>query len=137
MASDAVGIGPAVLVQKRQVLSQLARIERLERSKSIRDSLRLLTFNSIIEACRLGTQADAILAIAKWIKEVSAEWNQITDQSGYAMEEMMNKVKHTNETMEIFSESGNGSSKRTQEGTRGCLTSLRTASAAASTEGSR
>ena len=106
-----IGIGPVVLVQERELSSQLAHIDRLEReshgyskriqgtlgglsnlmqlvrehlqrSKSIRDRLQLLTFNSIIEASRLGTQAAAILAIAQYIKGVSAEWGEITDRSG-------------------------------------------------------
>src|ERR1019366_6314342 len=114
--SEVVGIGPMVLEQEREVSSQLAHIELLEResqaysgriqsnlgglsnlmqlvsehlqrSKSIGDRVRLLAFNSIIEASHLGTQANAILAISKSIKEASAEWNQITDQSGQAMQE--------------------------------------------------
>ena len=117
-ASDVVGIGPLVLDQERELSSQLGHIERLEResqayseriqrtfgglsnlmqlvsehlqrSKSVRDHLQLLTFNSIIEASRLGTQAAAILAIANCIKGISAEWGQITDQSGHAMQEVL------------------------------------------------
>jgi len=126
--SDVVGIGPSALEQERELSSQLADIERLERqsqayskriqrtfggladlmqlvtehlqrSKSIHNHLRLLTFNSIIEATRLGTQAAAILAIANCIKGISVEWGKITDQSGQAMQEVLNLVKQTNELM--------------------------------------
>jgi hypothetical protein len=126
--SDVVGIGPSALEQERELSSQLADIERLERqsqayskriqrtfggladlmqlvtehlqrSKSVHNHLRLLTFNSIIEATRLGTQAAAILAIANCIKGISVEWGKITDQSGQAMQEVLNLVKQTNELM--------------------------------------
>jgi len=158
--NELVGIGPAVLEQEQKVSSHLGRIELLEsegqaqsgtirrnlgglssllqlvgehvqRSKSIRDRLRLLTFNSIIEASRLGTQADAILAIAECIKEVAAEWNQITDQSGAAMEEMVNVAKQMNEAMEIFSDAGSQPLREEQAETRACLDNLRAAAAAA------
>jgi len=159
-ASEVVGIGPMVLGQEREVSSQLAHIELLEResqaysgriqsnlgglsnlmqlvsehlqrSKSIGDRLRLLAFNSIIEASHLGTQADAILAISKSIKEASAEWNQITDQSGQAMQEILNLVKQTNEVMKAFSEAGNERLREAQTQNRDCLENLRTAAASA------
>ncbi len=159
-ASEVVGIGPMVLEQEREVSSQFAHIELLEResqaysgriksnlgglsnlmqlvgehlqrSKSIGDRLRLLAFNSIIEASHLGMQADAILAISKSIKEVSAEWNQITDESGQAMQEILNLVKQTNEAMKSFSEAGDERLREAQAQTRACLDSLRTAAASA------
>jgi len=160
-ASEVLGIGPAVLEQERKVSSQLARIELLEqesrvyseriqrtlgglsnlmqlvgehlqRSKSIRDRLRLLAFNSIIEASHLGTQADVILAISTSIKGISAAWSQITDQSGHAMQEILNLVKQTNEVMEAFSPAGNESLSEAQVQTRAGLDSLRTAAEFAS-----
>ena len=159
-ASEVVGIGPMVLEQEREVSSQLTHIELLEResqaysgriqsnlgglsnlmqlvsehlqrSKSIGDRLRLLAFNSIIEASHLGTQADTILAISKSIKEVSAEWNQVTDESGQAMQEILNLVKQTNEVMKTFSEAGNERLREAQAQTRACLDNLRTAAASA------
>lgn len=158
--SEVVGIGPMVLDQEREVSSQLAQIERLEnesqaysgriqsnlgglsnltqlvsehlqRSKNVRSRLQMLTFNSIIEASRLGAQADTILAIAACIKEVSAEWNQITDQSGRAMEGILGVVKQTNEVMKVFSETSNERLREAQAQTRACLDDLRTAAASA------
>jgi ElaB/YqjD/DUF883 family membrane-anchored ribosome-binding protein len=158
--SEVVGIGPMVLEQEREVSSQLAHIELLEResqaysgriqsnlgglsnlmqlvsehlqrSKSIGDRLRLLAFNSIIEASRLGTQANAILAISKSIKEASAEWNQITDQSGQAMQEILNLVQQTNEVMKTFSDASNERLREAQTQNRDCLENLRTAAASA------
>jgi hypothetical protein len=155
-ASDVVGIGPTVLAQAKEVSSQLAQIELLEsksqtysdrlhralgglsnlaqlvtdhlqKSKSVRDRLQLLTFNSIIEANRLGTQADAILAIAKSIKGIAAEWGRVTDQSGQAREEIMNLVKQTNEVIAAFSEASNERLREAQVETRAALDNLRTA----------
>jgi len=155
-AGEVVGIGPAVLEQEQKVSSQLARIELLEResqgyseriqrtlgglsnlmqlvsellqrSKSIRDRLRLLAFNAIIETSHLGTQADVILAISKSIKEISAAWSQITDQSGHAMQEILNLVKQTNKVMEAFSQARNESLREAQVQTRAGLDNLRTA----------
>jgi ElaB/YqjD/DUF883 family membrane-anchored ribosome-binding protein len=89
----------------------------------------LLSFNSIIEASHLGTKADAVLAIAKTIKEISAEWNQITDRSGRAMEEMQALMNQTNTMMEAFSESSNEKLREAQFQTRAGLENLRAAAA--------
>ena len=154
--SEVVGIGPMVLEQEREVSSQLARIELLEResqsysgriqnnlgglsnlmqlvsehvqrSKTVRDRLQMLTFNSIIEASRLGARADTILAIAQCIKEVSAEWNRITEQSEQAMQGILTVVKQTNEVIKTFSETSNGRLGAAQSQTRACLDGLRAA----------
>lgn len=155
-ASDLVGIGPLVLEQERELSSQLAQIELLERqsqayseriqrtfgglsnlmqlvsehlkrSKSVRDHLQLLTFNSIIEANGLGTQAAAILAIANCIKGISAEWGQITDQTGHTMQEVLNLEKRANGEMGAFSEASNERLREAQAQTRAGLECLRSA----------
>ena len=152
-ASEVVGIGPIVLDQGRKVSSQLAHIELLEsesqayserirrtlgglsslaqlvgehlqRSKSVRDRLRMLAFNSIIEASHLGTQADAILAISTSIKGISAAWSQVTDQSGQAMHEMLDLVKQTHAVMEAFSQDSNERLRHAQSETRTALDNL-------------
>jgi hypothetical protein len=157
-ASDVVGIGPSVLDQERELSSQLADIERLERqsqayskriqrtfggltdlkglvtkhlqkSISAHNHLRLLTFNSIIEASRLGTEAAAILAIANCIKGVSGEWGKITDQSAQAMQEVLSLVKQTNELMGAFSEATDERLLQAQMQTTAALENLRTAAA--------
>lgn len=152
--SEVVEIGPVVLAQERKVSSQLVRIERLEsegeaysekirqtlgglsnlmqlvsehlrRSKSIRDRLRMLAFNSIIEASHLGIKADVILAISKSIKEVSTSWSQITDHSEQAMKEILTLVKQTNQVVEAFSAAGNEKLREAQAQTRSGLDNLR------------
>ena len=162
-ASEMLGIGPMVLQQERDVSSQLAHIELLEResqsysahiehtlaglsslmqfitehvqrSKSIRDRLRLLSFNSIIEASHLGTKADAVLAIAKTIKEISGEWAQITERSVWAMEEMQSLIDQTKQVMEAFSEASNEKLREAQGEASTGLDNLRQAAAFAASQ---
>jgi hypothetical protein len=163
-ASEVVGIGPLVLEQEREVSSNLAHIELLEResqsygmkiqrtlgglsnlmqligehrekSKAVRHRLRLLSFNSIIEASRLGAQAGAILAIARSIKEISAAWSGIADQSGDAMQQIQNLANQTDEVMEAFSEAGAETLRGAQAQTVTSLGNLRNAAAFAARQG--
>ena len=157
-ASDVVGIGPLVLEQEHALSSRLAGVERLERqshaqserirstsggcthlvqlvtkhlqrSKSINNRLQLLTFNSIIEASRLGRQAAAILAIADCIKGISMGWGKITDQSGQAVQEVQNLMKQANGLIAAFSEARVETLREAQVQTTVGLESLRTAAA--------
>lgn len=157
-ASEVVGIAPAVLEQEQHISSHLSRIELLEsesrayseklqqslgglshlmqlvtehlqRTKSVRERLQLLAFNSIIEASRLGVQAAAVLAIAKRIEAISTSWSQITDQSARTMQEMLKLAEQTNQVMEAFSERSNQRLREAQLETRGGLDSLRSAAA--------
>ena len=103
--------------------------EHVRRSRSIRDRLRLLSFNSIIEASRFGSKAQAVLAIAKSIKAISAEWSQITERSGQAMEEIQALVRQTNQAMDAFSEASNERLNEAQRQARASLENLREAAA--------
>lgn len=154
--SEVLGIGPLVLDRERDVSLQLARIERLEgegrvyseriertlgglcnltqlvsehveRSKSIRDRLRMLAFNSIIEASHLGTKANVILAISTSIKDISLAWSEITKQSSAAMQNLLDLVKQTKQVMEAFSEASNARLHEAQVETRVALDNLRSA----------
>jgi len=154
--SEVLGIAPLVLEQEKNVSLQLARIERLEdegriyseriqftlgglshltqlvsehveRSKSIRDRLRMLAFNSIIEASHLGTKANVILAISTSIKEISLAWSEITNQSAAVMRDLLILVKQTNQVMEAFSEANNARLHEAQVETRAALDNLRSA----------
>jgi len=155
-ASEVVGIGPAVLDGERNVSAELSHIERLEResmahsekiqhtfgglaslvqlvsdhlkrSKSIRDHLQLLTFNSIIEANRLGRRAAAILAIAKSIKGISAGWAQVTSKSEHSMQEVRNLEQGTRESMEAFSAARDAQLRAAEKETGTGLEALRVA----------
>jgi len=155
-ASEVIGIGPAVLDGERNVSAELAHIEKLEResmaysekiqhtfgglaslvqlvsdhlkrSTSIRDHLQLLTFNSIIEANRLGRRAAAILAIANSIKGISAGWAQVTAQSEHSMQEVKNLEHRTRELMEAFSAARDAQLREAEKETGGGLEALRVA----------
>ena len=157
-ASELVEIGPMVLTHELNVSSQLAHIELLERksqaynariqqtleglssllqfvdehaqrSTSIRNRLRLLSFNSIIEAKHLGAKAEAVLAIAKTINEISSDWSQVNDRCGHATGEMEALMKGASATMEAFSEASNERLREAQAQTRIGLENLRTAAA--------
>ncbi len=163
-ASDLVEIGQLVLEQERSMSSQLSHIDLLERecqansdrirgtlegisnlsqlvtehlqkSKSARNRLRMLNFNSVIEASRLGVQADTICVIADGIAEVSIEWTKITEQSGSALTEIMNLSKRINEIMATFSKSGSEKLMGSQTEMKSGLESLRSASAFAGVQG--
>jgi chromosome segregation ATPase len=154
--SDVMGIGPLVLEQERGLSSELARIgaleqrsqqesggvretaaslsnlmqlvgEHVERSRSVREQLQLLTFNSIIEASRLGAKADAILEISHSIKRISGAWGALTDRSAGAMGEILELVKRAESSSKVFSESGCGELAGAQAETRAALGSLRAA----------
>jgi len=123
------GISPLVVEQEAQASAKLAHIELLEsesrryserirqavgghssllrlvgehveKSKTVRQLLHLLSLNSIIEASRLGDKANAILEIGKGITSLSTEWGQITDQSEQAMQEIL-KLYSISYTTEI------------------------------------
>lgn len=160
-SSEVEGIGPVVLDQERNLAQQLARIdaieqecqantakventfaalstlmqlvsEHLEKSKTVRDRLQVLTFNSIIEASRLGTQADAILEISQSIKRISALWSEMTEQSGKAKEEILELVEQAQGGMHGNLQTGNDKLQEAQAETRTGLDNLRAAAAFAS-----
>jgi hypothetical protein len=116
-SSDVVAIGDRILAQERALSAQLTRIEHLEqecesddaeieaclsalgelmritkahleRSRFARDRMRLLNFNSMIEARHLGSQAAAILEITRNIGHVSMVWSALTDRSSDTLEAM-------------------------------------------------
>jgi len=157
-ATGLAGISPLVVEQETQATAKLAHIEQLEsesrryserirgavgghssllqlvgehveKSKTVRQLLHLLSLNSIIEASRLGEKANAILEIGKGITSLSTEWGEITDQSEQAMQEILKLVDQTGELMQTFSESGHERLREAQEATRSGLDSLRQAAA--------
>jgi hypothetical protein len=163
-ASEIVGIGPQVLEQEQSMSSQLSHIDSLERecqsygeklrstlegisnlselvkehiqkSESARSRLRLLTFNSVVEASHLGAKADAICVIADGIAEVSVHWGEISGRSQNALQEIMNLSSRINEVMATFSETGSGHMSEAQEQTKSGLESLRSAASFALLQG--
>lgn len=115
-------------------LMQLAN-EHLERSASVRERLRLLMFNSIIEANRMGTQADGILSISTNIKRIASTWSEMTAQSEAATGAIRNRVEESRSTLEAFSESSYAGLREARRGTEDGLAILREAAACAGLRG--
>jgi hypothetical protein len=163
-SSEIPDLAPLVLGQERELSSQLAQIERIEeecaadnarvqasfaglsglmqlvdehlaRSRSVRDRLQLLMFNSIVEASHLGTRADGILEISTTIKRISAAWEEITRQTEAATGEIRGRVEESGETLRTFSEDGNGTLRAAQAETRGGMEILREGAACANRQG--
>lgn len=165
-ASSLVGIGPLVHEQKQGVTAQLLQIdaleqqsgrysgrilatlegisnlsqlvaEHLQKSEAARNRLRLLTFNSVIEASRLGSRADTICVIADRIAEVAAEWNGITDRSRGALEQILKISVDVKDAMGVFSASSAETLAEAQERTKAGLERLHGAADFAVAQGQR
>lgn len=163
-ASELVGIGPLVLQQEQSMSSQLSHIamlegqcrdynerirstlegvsslsqlvaEHLQKSNSARNRLRLLTFNSVIEASRLGSQADTICVIADGISEVASQWSKVTEQSSDALRQITSLSERINEAMATFAEADSRELSESMQKTRGGLERLRTAAEHALSQG--
>ena len=134
-SSGLTEIGALVLEQEAELEGQLSQIEELERacerddeevqapiqglsslmelvgehlgrSREVRERLQLLTFNSIVEASRLGTKADAILEISQSIKRIAGDWSAMTDSSALVMEEILALVEEARSGIEACSVGG-------------------------------
>ena len=163
-SSELIDLGHAVLAQESALSAQMSRIEKLEgeceagnarvqasfagisglmelvsehleRSKSVRDRLQLLMFNSIVEASHLGSQADGILEISTTIKRISSAWAAITTQSETATGEIRALVEHSRATLDVFSRSSNETLREARTETMGGLEILREAAAYAEARG--
>ena len=152
--SEVTSISPLVLEQEREVSAKIAHIEQLEqegqshsdkmrrtlaglsnlvqlirehieKSKVVLKRLQLLSINSMIEASSLAIHSDTILAIARNIVEITAEWNENTAQSWKVMQEILQHVEQTNLIMEAFSEGTAEQLQAAQRETRSALQSLK------------
>jgi hypothetical protein len=165
-ASELVGVGPLVLEQEESMSAQLFNIDSLERecksygeklrstlngisnlselvkehiqkSESARNRLRLLTFNSVVEASHLGEKADAICVIADGIAEVSVEWSKISEHSGAALQEILSLSDRINGVIKTFSRASNEDLQKAQDKTSTGLKNLRSAASFAVMQGKR
>jgi chromosome segregation ATPase len=163
-SSEILDLGPVVMRQESALSAQLSRIERLEeaceasdarvqasfagitglmqlvsehlrRSKSVRDRLQLLMFNSIVEASHLGAQADGILEISTTIKRISAAWGEITARSEAVTGQIRTLVDESHATVEAFSESSYANLREKRAATRTGLEALREAAECADARG--
>jgi hypothetical protein len=165
-ASELVAIGPLVLEQEHSMSSQLSHIESMEhecqsygenlsstlagishlselvtehiqKSESARNRLRLLTFNSVVEASHLGAKADAICVIADGIAEVSVQWSEISERSRSALQRILSLADRINEVTATFSEASSGRLREAQGQTKTGLENLRRAASFALMQGKK
>lgn len=99
--------------------------ENLRKFQDIRHSLQFLTFNSIVEAERLGQRGVVVSAIAGLIKEVSNEWNAIANRAESALAGIMELGGRTNKVVEVFSDSAAQELRDGQRETRAALDKVR------------
>jgi len=117
-------------------LSELVK-EHIQKSASARNRLRLLTFNSVVEASHLGAKADAICVIADGIAEVSVEWSKISEHSGAALQEILSLSDRINGAMVTFSQASGENLQRALNETTTGLKNLRSAASFAVMQGKR
>ena len=163
-AEEILELGRGVLGRERELEGELARIEQveercaadnakvqasfagvaglmllvsehLERSRAVRERLRLLMFNSIVEASHLGAQADGILEISNTIKRLSGEWSHLTQESERAMQEIRALVERNEATMEAFCAGAQEALRAAREQMRSGLAILRDAAGCAEGRG--
>lgn len=165
-SSDLVAIGAGILEQDRNLAAQLERIADLEReseadhagieqflqglnglsqmvsahlkhSRTARQRMQLLNFNSMIEARRLGSRAAAVLEIARSISRLSSDWGTLTDRSETAMDKIIAASRRAEDANQSVVRATSDSLARARKERREGMTALREASAAVAGNGAR
>ena len=113
----------------RQTLAGISRLMELvgkhqERSRLVRERLRVLSFNSIIEANHLGAWADAILEISRSIKRISIEWSEMTTQTESVIREVLRLASLAQEVAGSLSPESSAELKGAQTATKAGLDDL-------------
>lgn len=162
--SDVAAIGPLVLDRERTMAAHLADIERIEQTSTLcggnisetlsgisslsqlvieelktsefaRNRLRMLTFNSVIEAYGLGNRADTICVIADGIAEVSAEWTHIAQQSGRLLQDILTLSDNATAGIRSLSSGGDERLEQARHAASEALQQLRAIAACTEREG--
>lgn len=165
-SSDVVAVGARILAQERGLSAQLARIERfeqeceaddaeiesclaglgdlmriaklhLERSRCTRDRMRLLNFNSMIEARHLGSQATAVLEITRNIGRISTGWSALTDRSGDTLEAMLSSSARAEEAHRTMARASMEGLRNTRKQSQAGLRALSHAAVIANSNGEK
>ena len=165
-AGDVIAIGGRIKQQERSLASQLEQIELLERdcgaddteieacfaglaslmqttrthleqSRLARDRMRLLNFNSMIEARHLGSQATSVLEITRNIGRISANWSALTGRSGDTLEAMFAASTQAEEAHRTRARAGIDELQSARKQSGSSLESLLHASAIANANGEK
>jgi hypothetical protein len=99
----------------------------------VHEHLRLLTFNSIVEANHLGTRAAAVREISHNIKRISTAWGEMTHLSAAAMTDISGLAEQAGTQIKAFEGIGSDGLSQAQAEIRTVLEGLRSAAAFAST----
>lgn len=97
----------------------------LTRAQAIRDHLHILMMNALIEAESLNSRGAVVSAIASLIKEVSADWSKMADQSRLRLTELSDLVQRMTSLFEVFSDVNRDQLRQGNEHTRAGLNSVR------------
>ncbi len=100
--------------------------DHLKSSRQIRERMQLLSFNSIIEANSLGSEAIVMLEISKNITRVSRVWSETTDRSEATMEEILNLVGQAEDGMKALCQRDDDGLDCTQIEIKNALRNLKT-----------
>jgi hypothetical protein len=97
----------------------------LTRAQAIRDHLHILMMNALIEAESLDSRGAVVSAIASLIKEVSADWSKMADQSRLRLAELSDLVQQMTTLFEVFSDASRDQLRLGNERTSAGLNSVR------------
>ena len=149
-------VAPAVLAQEEQLSARLHQIDEIERecerdsaevaeaysglstlvalvgdhariARITRDRLRMLSFNSIIEARNLGSEADVMLEISRNITRIAAEWGLMAERSGHTRAELQQRMSETHAAITSVSQERDHALREARAEIRGALGDLRSA----------
>jgi hypothetical protein len=165
-SSHVLAIGAEILEQQRSLATQLERFESIERdfegdyeaiehclkdlnnlsrlveeclarSRSARDRMQLLNFNSMIEARNLGSRAAAVLEIARNISRISSAWGTLTDRSGTAMADLLAASSSAEQANRAVAQATKESLAQSRRESRTGLELMQSGAAAAAEQGVR
>ncbi len=129
--------GDEKLRQSLRELSGLAELVRkhVETSRVLSERLRLILFNSMVEARGLAARGATLGEISNNIRRVSGDWVEIAGEAEAAMKEIVLMQAEAGEAARIFSESGAEPIRLAGRQARGAMEGLLSAAVCAEAKG--
>jgi hypothetical protein len=87
----------------------------------------MLSFNSIIEARNLGSEADVMLEISRSITRIAAEWGLMAERSGHTRAELQQRMSETHVAITSVSQERDHALREARAEIGGALGDLRSA----------